>query len=104
MDFKTSQKLYSPARINKYANACAGNKAKTMQLYRLNVKLSQRFHGILSLFEVILRNAINIHYISYFSDNDWIINQTASGLLLEEDACMIKDTENGFRRHGLYKH
>ena len=61
MDFKTSQKLYSAVRIGKYKRACAGNKQKTMQLYRYNLRLCQRFYGTLNLFEVMLRNAINNH-------------------------------------------
>lgn len=56
MDFKTSQKLYSTARIGKFFKACAGDKRKTMQLYRYNLRLCQRFYGVLNLFEVILRN------------------------------------------------
>ena len=33
MDFKTSQKILSKARIGKYETACAGDKKKSMQLY-----------------------------------------------------------------------
>lgn len=44
MDFKTSQKLYSVPRMRKYQNACAGDKRKTMQLYRYNLRLCQRFY------------------------------------------------------------
>ena len=64
MDFKTSQKLYSVPRMRKYQNACAGDKRKTMQLYRYNLRLCQRFYGTLNLLEVMLRNAINEHYIA----------------------------------------
>ena len=49
MDFKTSQKLYSVPRMRKYQNACAGDKRKTMQLYRYNLRLCQRFYGALNL-------------------------------------------------------
>jgi len=95
MDFKTSQKLYSPARINKYVNACAGNKAKTMQLYRSNVRLCQRFFGVLNLFEVILRNAINDHYIAYFADADWIVNQAD----VYKDITHIREFRNRIAHH-----
>ena len=44
-----SQKLYSVPRMRKYLNACAGNKGKTMQLYRYNLRLCQRFYGVLHL-------------------------------------------------------
>lgn len=92
MDFKTSQKLYSAARIGKYVHACSGDKRQAMQLYRYNLRLCQRFFGVLHLFEVILRNAINNHYSTQLADSDWIINQAASCKLLSDDEVMIKDT------------
>ena len=102
MDFKTSQTLYSAARIGKYLHACSGDKRQAMQLYRYNLRMCQRFFGVLHLFEVILRNAINNHYSAQLADSDWIINQAASGKLLSDDEDMIKDTEAGFRKHGVY--
>ena len=102
MDFQTSQKLYSEARMGKYLRACAGNKLQTMQLYRYNLRLCQRFYGVLNLFEVILRNAINAHYSNYFSDKDWIIHQADNGKLLAEDKQMVLENESGFRKHGVY--
>ena len=102
MDFKTSQKLYSAARMGKYLRACAGNKQKTMQLYRYNLRLCQRFYGTLNLFEVMLRNAINVHYIAYFSDVDWIVNQADIGKLLAYNKDEIRQTEAGYRKRGIY--
>lgn len=102
MDFKTSQKLYSVPRMRKYLNACAGDKRKTMQLYRYNLRLCQRFYGALNLFEVMLRNAINEHYAAYYSDPDWIVNQADSGKLLEYNKDEIRQTEAGYRRRGIY--
>lgn len=102
MDFKTSQKLYSKARMGKYLNACAGDKRKTMQLYRYNLRLCQRFYGTLNLFEVMLRNAINEHYAACYSDTNWIINQADTGKLLADDKDLIKDNEASFRKHGVY--
>ena len=102
MDFKTSQKLYSVPRMRKYLNACAGNKRDTMQLYRYNLRLCQRFYGALNLFEVMLRNAINDHYAAYYSDPDWIVNQADAGKLLEYNKDEIRQTEAGYRRRGIY--
>ncbi len=102
MDFKTSQKLYSVPRMRKYQNACAGDKRKTMQLYRYNLRLCQRFYGALNLFEVMLRNAINEHYAAQFSDPDWIVNQADAGKLLEFNKDEIRQTEAGYRRRGIY--
>jgi hypothetical protein len=102
MDFKTSQKLYSAARVGKYARACGGDKGKTMQLYRYNLRLCQRFYGALNLFEVMLRNAINEHYTAHFADPDWIVNQADSGKLLSYNQIEIRQTEAGYRRRGIY--
>lgn len=102
MDFKTSQKLYSVPRMRKYQNACAGDKRKTIQLYRYNLRLCQRFYGVLNLFEVMLRNAINEHYAAHYSDADWIVNQADTGKLLEFNKEEIRQTEAGYRRRGIY--
>jgi hypothetical protein len=102
MDFKTSQKIFSAARMGKYANACSGDKRKTMLLYRYNLRLCQRFCGVLNLFEVMLRNAINEHYRAYYSNPDWIVNQADTGRLLEFNMDEIKQTETSYRRRGIY--
>jgi len=73
-----------------------------MQLYRYNLRLCQRFYGALNLFEVMLRNAINEHYIAYYSDPDWIVNQADSGKLLEYNKDEIRQTEAGYRRRSIY--
>ena len=74
MDFKTCQRLYPTPRIGKYSKACGNDKQKTMQLYRDNLRLCQRFFGVLNLFEVMLRNAINEHYAAHFADADNVLN------------------------------
>ena len=102
MDFNTSEKLFSTARMGKYTRSCAGNKGKTMQLYRYNLRLCQRFYGVLNLFEVLLRNAINQHYMDYFSNHDWIVNQACNGKLLEYNMDDIKQTERDYKRRGIY--
>ena len=102
MDFKTSQKLYSNARMSKYLKACTGNQLRTMQLYRYNLRLCQRFYGILNLFEVILRNAVNEHYMAYYSDSDWIVNQTGTDKILAHDKDEIKQIEADYKKRGIY--
>ena len=102
MDFKTSQKIFSAARMGKYAHACSGDKRKTMLLYRYNLRLCQRFCGVLNLFEVMLRNAINEHYRAYYSNPDWIVNQADTGRLLEFNMDEIKQTETSYRRREIY--
>lgn len=88
MKYSEFEKALSVARLNKYLHACRGNKVMALNLYRNNIKLCQKFYGLINIFEVILRNAINNHYIMSLSDTDWIIHQTAPDLML--DSCPYK--------------
>ena len=65
--FKEAQKIFSPARMQKYLRACGGDEEKAMQLYAFNACLSQAFFGVVSLFEVVLRNAIIKEYLRYMA-------------------------------------
>lgn len=102
MEYKTAQKLFSAARVGKYTRACSGDKRKTMRLYRCNLRLCQRFFGVLNIFEVMLRNAINEHYAAIYADSDWIVNQAGVGKLLEYNKDEIRQKEAGYRRRGIY--
>lgn len=68
-DHLSSQRLY------RYLTACANNKVRTIQLYKANMKVSKAFHPLLCIFEVVLRNQINLKLAAYFRDSDWILNQ-----------------------------
>ena len=89
--------------MNKYKFACGGNKAKTIQLYQYNIKLCQRFYGIICLFEVMLRNLIDEHYKDKFGNN-WIVTQARKGALLENDAGEIRQLEKIYQDKGVYSH
>lgn len=102
MKYDECLRVLSPARLNKYAQACGNDRAKTLRLYQYNIKLSQRFYGVIGMFEIILRNAINIHYQGYFHDTNWIINQARVGGLLEHDAADIQKTQNSYTAMGVY--
>ena len=84
MKYKDYERVFSPARLNKYLGACRGNALTALTLYRYNIKLCQKFYGILNIFEILLRNAINNHYQDYFSDPNWIRDQFGEGGLLEK--------------------
>lgn len=102
MDFKTSQNLFSVPRMRKYVNACSGDKQMTMQLYRYNLRLCQKFYGVLNIFEVVLRNAINQHYIDYYSDSEWIENQAKSGGLFAHEQDEIQTIAIDYKNRGVY--
>lgn len=102
MKYNDCLQVLSPARLNKYAQACGNDKARTLRLYQCNIKLSQRFYGVIGMFEIMLRNAINIHYKDYFKDSNWIINQARPGGLLEHDALEIIDRKQTYIGMGVY--
>jgi hypothetical protein len=83
MNYSDYERHLSEPRLNKYKSACGGDERKVLALYMLNIEISKKFYGILSLFEVALRNAINEHYRNHFSDDDWISNQANSGFFAE---------------------
>ena len=83
MKYPEYEKAFSPARLNKYLKACNGDTTAALTLYRHNIKLCQKCYGILNVFEVVLRNAINEHYKALFVDPDWVRNQLKAGGMLE---------------------
>ena len=103
MLYTDTQRLFSPARMQKYLRACKGNKEKAMKLYSYNARLSQAFFGVVSLFEVVLRNAINEHYLRTLG-NDWIVKQAVPNGLLEHEANEVSFTQNAYLKEGVYSH
>jgi len=75
MRFELRNKFLSRPRYNRYLNATANNQDRAKKLYNANIRLAQAFHPILSQFEVVLRNNLNIILAAHFADTDWIINQ-----------------------------
>ena len=82
MKYERYEIALSVPRIGKYRLACKGDKNKALILYRYNIKLCQRFYGILGMFEVVLRNAINEHFKIQLCDNNWLVTQAQSGFLI----------------------
>lgn len=103
MNFQNSQIVFSKARVQKYLRACGGDKSKAMRLYRYNARLSQDFYGVLSIFEIVLRNAINNHYLLTLG-SDWIVAQARPAGLLEHEAVEVHTTESAYKKEGVYSH
>ena len=78
MIFSDFESFLSSKRLARYSNGTGGDKNKALYLYRLNVRLSQEMYGLFGIFEVVLRNAIDSHYGTQFSDADWLLNQCGS--------------------------
>lgn len=68
-------KYLSRPRYNRYLTATYNSNARAKKLYNANIRLAQAFHPILSQFEVVIRNSLNIRLSTHFADPDWIINQ-----------------------------
>lgn len=100
MKYTDQIRLLSEARINKYLFACGEDKVKTIQLYLYNIKLCQRFYGVICLFEIMLRNLIDEHYKKQFGPN-WIVTQAKKNLLLENEANEIISLEKTYRNKNI---
>lgn len=82
MRYNECEVAFSPARLSRYKAACGGDTRKAMTLYRYNVRLCQKFYAVLSVFEIILRNAIDRHFRAYYNDPNWIEHQLQTGGML----------------------
>jgi hypothetical protein len=77
MKFSDLQRYFSSARINRYLAAVSNSKTRAAKLYKANLLVSQAFHPLLGVVEVVLRNRLNDVLTSHFMDQDWIVNQKA---------------------------
>lgn len=109
MNYKSFEDLMSPERLSKYVVACSNNTRKAMVLYRYNLKLSQEMFGVISCFEVVLRNRINKALIAHFG-NDWLRDFILPGgqfyydPRVEGTKKIIKKTYDGLLTRGNYSH
>lgn len=58
-----------------YEEICNNDTQRALKLYQVNLRLSAAFYPLLSLFEIVLRNALNEELIAHFNDSDWLKNQ-----------------------------
>ena len=61
--------LVSAARLQPYLNAANQNKEKALELYKINIKLSETLYPFFSIFEVTLRNRIAAVLINKYGEN-----------------------------------
>jgi len=100
LNYSEIEKYISRARLQHYENICSGEPRKTLKLYQTNLRLSQAFYPILSLFEVILRNAIDYELTLLFSDNNWLINQQSR--FMSHRSFTYTDRRTGTIRHNHF--
>jgi hypothetical protein len=61
----------SVTRFARYFSACENNKRQALKLYRANIILSQKMYAVIGVFEIILRNSIDRHFIIR-KGNNWL--------------------------------
>lgn len=75
MRIELRNKYLSRPRYNRYLTATGNSNSRAKRLYTANIRLAQAFHPLLSQFEVVLRNSLNLILTAHFADPDWIITQ-----------------------------
>lgn len=91
----------------RYEEACNNDQKKVLKVYQANLKLSQAFYPLLSLFEVVLRNALNDELTKHFSDPEWLKNQVnhfmSDSLLTYYDYRLKRNKTNDFLKKSVNK-
>jgi len=91
MKFNKFEILISPQRLTRYKASCANDTRKTTRLYRANIRMSQAFLGTLSIFEIVLRNKIDIHYKGHYpatpGGHQWLLASILPGGFLTPHNC-----------------
>lgn len=79
MEYNDFEKALSKPRIGRFLIAAEQDKEKALRLYLQNIELSKTLFGLLSVFEVTIRNYIDKHYREKFADSEWLKNQCGQG-------------------------
>ncbi len=91
MTYEEFEQLISHSRLTRYIAACDNDKRRTLKLYRANIRLSGDLLAILGMFEVVLRNKIDVHYKAQFfaapGSHDWLLAATLPGGFLTGRNC-----------------
>lgn len=74
MDFATLEWVFSTDRLQPYLAFYKGDQKKATLHYQANLKISESFYTVLSLFEVALRNSLNRELSKLFGTHDWYLH------------------------------
>lgn len=81
MDRHFYEKVFSTQRMEKYFNHYPNNDEKAILHYTSNIKLSESFYSVLSMYEVALRNSLNRELTEHFGTSEWYLRiNTINGL------------------------
>jgi hypothetical protein len=70
-EFQNLHTAISHERLARYLRAARGDLAKAIELYRLNVSLSETLYGVLHGYEITLRNIMHDKLSSYYGQDKW---------------------------------
>lgn len=71
---------FSEQRLATFRRYSNDDFSKSLDLYRYNIELSEALYPVLSILEVVLRNAINETLKRHFNDLNWFKNSLPSEL------------------------
>lgn len=86
MKYSDLEHMVSAERLERYLLACGGDKAKSLILYRYNIKAALEMFAVVGAFEVALRNSIDKVMSEKFGD-DWLRNAILPGGIFDVPQC-----------------
>jgi len=86
------ERALSRPRFGRFVAACGGDRTAGLALYRTNIRLSFKMFAVISVFEIVFRNAIDAHYRIRFGAN-WLNDQLQPSGFLSARGCE-KSREN----------
>jgi hypothetical protein len=75
LQYQKFELYVSKPRIDRYLTACGNCQTRTQELYQANLKIAESFYSVLNLFEIFLRNRINLELANYFKNPNWILKE-----------------------------
>jgi hypothetical protein len=95
----------SHARLQPYLEASGGDVARSLALYRWNISVSAAFFEVLTVVEVVVRNAIHEQLSAWNEESgyheSWFAN--LHGYLLEKTVRVVAETEARIARERLVR-
>lgn len=75
LEYSKLEYYLSQPRLQRFLRATGNSQTKAQKLYRVNLRVSQAFYPVLNQFEIFLRNTLNYHVSSHFSNPNWIVTE-----------------------------
>lgn len=108
MNYYEFQKIVSAERMQRYEEACNGDKEKTLVLYRTNVRLSLEMFAVVGAFEIALRNSID-RVMTHKHGKHWLRDAVKRGGFFDVPQCrdhaqIIRSVYDKLQRDNIYTH